>query len=374
VDNLTHSLVGLVAAKAGLERTTPYATAVCVIAANLPDADLVMLAKGPWVYLANHRGITHSIVGTLALGLLLPVLVFACERMLARWRGRPARARFGGLLVCSLALIATHPILDWTNSYGVRPYLPWDGRWVYGDILFVIDPWLWLTLGGACFLLTAGSARRVAAWSLLALLLTFLLFYVGRLFGAGVSLTSFALWLGGLIAFFVLHRRRVATRFGPKIGATALAVVVAYCGALLLVQARARDSAEVFAKDIALEGGERVLRVAATPAFANPRVWRCLAETDRSTLRFEMSLGKSSLEDLSNVVSFKKLEGEAARLVERASADESARVLFGFARFPVSRIGQNRDGETLVQFADLRFTEPGGRGSFALDVPVPTGR
>ncbi len=85
MDNLTHSLVGLVAAKAGLERTTPYATAVCVIAANLPDADLVMLAKGPWVYLANHRGITHSIVGTLALGLLLPVLVFACERMLARW-------------------------------------------------------------------------------------------------------------------------------------------------------------------------------------------------------------------------------------------------------------------------------------------------
>jgi inner membrane protein len=372
VDNLTHSLVGLVAAKAGLERTTPYAVAVCVIAANLPDADIITLVNGPARYLANHRGITHSIVGTLALGLLLPVLVFACERLLARWRGRPARARFGGLMICSLALIATHPILDWTNSYGVRPFLPWDGRWIYGDILFVIDPWLWLMLGGACFLLTARSSRRIAVWSLLAVLLTPLFFFLGRRFGDSIPLTSFALWLAGLSALFVLHRRRVATRFGPKVAAAALALVVAYCGALALIQAQARGRAEEFAKGIALEGGERVLRVAATPAFADPRTWRCLAETDRSTLRFDMSLGESSLEDLDNVASFKKPEGEAARIVKRASANEGARVLLDFARFPVMRVVRKPDGETIVQFADLRFTEPGARGTFTLDVVVPT--
>src|SRR5918998_1153671 len=66
MDNLTHSLVGLVAAKAGLERLSPGATAVCVLAANAPDADILAALGGKWFYLHHHRGITHSIVGTLA--------------------------------------------------------------------------------------------------------------------------------------------------------------------------------------------------------------------------------------------------------------------------------------------------------------------
>ncbi|MGB8507563.1 MAG: metal-dependent hydrolase, partial [Pyrinomonadaceae bacterium] len=72
MDNLTHSLVGLVAAKAGLERTSPYATLLCVLAANAPDADIVTLFGGRFTYLEQHRGISHSIVGTFALAILLP--------------------------------------------------------------------------------------------------------------------------------------------------------------------------------------------------------------------------------------------------------------------------------------------------------------
>ena len=59
MDNLTHSLVGLAAAKAGLERRTPYAAFACVAAANLPDIDIIALAGGPAFYLKHHRGITH---------------------------------------------------------------------------------------------------------------------------------------------------------------------------------------------------------------------------------------------------------------------------------------------------------------------------
>src|SRR3954470_12648667 len=181
VDNLTHSLVGLAAAKAGLGRLSPYATVVCVAAANLPDADIVALAGGPSYYLANHRGITHSIVGALALGVLFPALFVAVERLVARASGREPRARLWGLMLCSLLLIASHPLLDWTNSYGVRPFLPWDGRWIYGDILFVVDPWVWLVTGGACFLLTARTRLRKAAWALLALVTTLLFFlFAGR--------------------------------------------------------------------------------------------------------------------------------------------------------------------------------------------------
>src|SRR5918997_3418506 len=178
MDNLTHTLVGLAAAKAGLERLSRGATAVCLVAANSPDVDIVALAGGRWFYLEHHRGITHSVVGTLALALFVPLLFYACERAVARLRRRPPRARLGGLVVASLAVTATHPLLDWTNHYGVRPWLPWSGRWYYGDLVFVVDPWLWLALGGAAFLATARTRWRVAAWCVPALALSFAVVFV----------------------------------------------------------------------------------------------------------------------------------------------------------------------------------------------------
>src|SRR5918998_1679973 len=159
MENLTHSLVGLAAAKAGLERLSPGATALCVLAANAPDADVVTTYWGRWVYLHHHRGITHSIVGTLALAFILPLLFYGVERVVARVRGKPHSFRLRGLVIASLLATATHPLLDWTNNYGIRPFLPWSGRWYYGDLVFVIDPWIWLALGGACFLLTARTER-----------------------------------------------------------------------------------------------------------------------------------------------------------------------------------------------------------------------
>lgn len=372
MDNLTHSLVGLAAAKAGLGRLSPYATVVCVAAANLPDADIVALAGGPSYYLANHRGITHSIVGTLALGFLFPILFVLVERLVARVRGREPRARLWWLMLCSLLLIASHPLLDWTNSYGVRPFLPWDGRWIYGDILFVVDPWVWLVLGGACFLLTARTHARTAAWLLLALATTLLVLR----FAAGGSSQAFAatcaLWLAGLTLFVVLHRRDAAARFGRKIGAAALAFVFVYCCALAFMHARAQGIAEHVALDLPSEPDKMLTRVAATPLPADPRAWRCLAETSRATYRFDITLGESA-DSTHNFVSVEKPTGEEAALVSRASEDERARVLLDFARFPVARVWRAEAGGRVVQFADLRFTEPGasGRpGSFALDVPV----
>src|SRR3982751_4501279 len=102
MDNLTHSLMGLAAAKAGLERLSPMATAVCVIAANAPDADILAVIGGRWSYLHHHRGITHSIVGTLTLALLVPSLFYLIDLIIARFRHRPVHLRFRGLLLASL--------------------------------------------------------------------------------------------------------------------------------------------------------------------------------------------------------------------------------------------------------------------------------
>src|SRR4249919_1927834 len=126
MDNLTHSLVGLTSAKAGLEKLSPYATTVCVVSANAADADFVSLFFGDrWTLLQHHRGITHSIVGTIGIGVLIPVLAYVFELTLGKALKRPQRIRFTGLLLASLLAAATHPLLDWTNNYGVRPFLPW---------------------------------------------------------------------------------------------------------------------------------------------------------------------------------------------------------------------------------------------------------
>ena len=41
MDGVTHSLVGLTSAKAGLERWSPCATVVCILSANAPDIDVI---------------------------------------------------------------------------------------------------------------------------------------------------------------------------------------------------------------------------------------------------------------------------------------------------------------------------------------------
>lgn len=372
MDNLTHSLVGLAAAKAGLGRRSPYATFVCVAAANLPDIDIVALAGGPAFYLQHHRGITHSIVGMLALAVAFPLLFTACERLWARLRGREARASLKWLLVCSLLLSVSHPLLDWTNSYGVRPLLPWDGRWFYGDLLFIVDPWVWLALGGACSLLAA-ARWQVAAWGLLALVVTVLFVRVGTRPDLGMPVGALVLWGVGLAALVILHLRKAGARFGRRAPALALALVAAYCGVLSVFQERAKGEAEIHADVLAGREGQRVLRVAATPVLADPLTWRCLADADGSTFRFDMKLGTPPFGELRNRAGYAKPSGAEAESVARASEGYAARVFLDFARFPVARVAPGEAGVRVVQFADLRYAEPGSGarvGGFALDVPV----
>src|SRR5829696_3861261 len=158
MDNLTHSLVGLTAAKAGLGKLSPGATALCVLAANSPDADIVVLAFGDrWTFLQHHRGITHAIIGVVALAFILPLLFYLVDWLWSRFRKRQRTVKLKGLMLASFIVSATHPLLDWTNNYGIRFFLPWNQKWSYGDLVFIVDPYLWLILGGAVFLLTAKS-------------------------------------------------------------------------------------------------------------------------------------------------------------------------------------------------------------------------
>jgi hypothetical protein len=163
-------------------------------------------------------------------------------------------------------------------------------------------------------------------------------------------------------------------RLGRGMVAAALAFVLFYCCALSVVGTRAGAEAESAAHALAAQTGERLRRVAATPVLADPLTWRCLAENDRSTVRFDMRLGTGP-EELGGVVRYAKPAAEDEEVVRRALEGYDARVLLDFARFPVARVLPADSGGWVVQFADLRFTEPGSRarpGGFALDVPVET--
>src|SRR5688572_13823438 len=207
MDNLTHSLTGLVLAKSGLERLSPAATPLCVVVANAPDFDILTLLTGDrWIYLHHHRGITHSIVGLLALIVLMPTLFYAVAFAIARIRKRPQRLRYRGLLLASLIAGASHPLMDWTNNYGVRPFLPWSGRWFYGDLVFIIDPFLWIVLGGAGFLLTSKTRWQLIFWSVLALVLTGAILFLPQQREAIPHVAAFRVIWVAILASIVLAR------------------------------------------------------------------------------------------------------------------------------------------------------------------------
>jgi inner membrane protein len=317
LDNLTHSLVGLTAARAGLEKLSPGATLLCVLAANAPDSDIVVLAFGDrWTLLQHHRGITHSIVGVIALAVILPLIFYGIDRLWSRYKDQPPHTKLKGLMLASFIASATHPLLDWTNNYGIRFFLPWSQKWSYGDLVFIVDPYIWLILGGAVVLL----------------------------------------WIKG-----------TRERWGSKIAYVALALVVCYWISLAFAHSRAVARGNEEAAKMA--NGESVLRLAAMPRLANPFRWDCVFETDRAMYRFNLGLLSDSPR---NPVRYEKPGPELKPVVDYVSQQRSARIFLGFARFPVLKLADpGCTTRTLVQLADLRYTEPGrSRGAFSLDLPI----
>jgi inner membrane protein len=378
MDNLTHSLIGLAAAKAGLEKLSPGATTLCVLAANAPDADVITLIFGRWVFLHHHRGITHSIVGTFALAIALPLVFYLGDRIIARVRKRESQLRLKGLLLASILATATHPLMDWTNNYGVRPLLPWNPKWFYGDFVFIIDPFLWIVLGGAAFLLTSKTRKQIAVWIVIALVPSYLVL-VGPA-GPSRLVYEFALrliWIVALIVLVTLYRRKFGGRRGERIAIAALLTATIYLGGLAAAHAVALHKAKAQANNLAASKAERVIQVAAMPTVANPTQWVCVMETDRATYKFKLSLFARTADESravaeSNVIRYEKPAGATAEAMSEAERDARAKIFLDFARFPVVSVaGEDCITQTLVQFADLRYTEPGkASGTFSLDVPV----
>jgi len=310
MDNLTHTLVGAALGEAGLKRRSGLAMATLMIAANLPDLDVLAIPLGE--NLTFRRGWTHGPLGLLLLPPLLVLAMVAWDRWQRRRGTRPARrllVRPGQLLLLAWLSALTHPFLDWLNSYGIRLLMPFSHTWFYGDAVFIIDPWIWIALG------------------------------------TGVV---------------VARRRRRRGRGEPARPARlALALVAAYV-TLMIAGSRAAEVAalRVFRAD----EGVHVERSMAGPAALDPTRRELVLDTGA-----EYRLGVLAWRPRPEVRFDPQPhpKGVDRPEVRRALEHEEIRDFLYWARFPFFTVIEAADGGVEVEAADVRFARRGDRAGWA---------
>ncbi|MDW8246234.1 MAG: metal-dependent hydrolase [Sandaracinaceae bacterium] len=297
MDNITHSLGGLVLAEVILEvrsriwrneRQLPeWAFWLnSILASNLPDLDVAYAGTldFPIGYSLHHRGYTHTLVVAplLALIPLIPLLFL-------KKRQRHQSVFRDGLLLYVLSFlgISLHILMDFLNDYGVHPFWPFDNRWYYGDTLFIIEPFWWVGLSLSLIFNFPSKVRGLLAVPPFAGITLSLLsglvppMGVAALLGCALVMA----WVSALASPF--GRRKMA-----------LAWLVGVPMVFGIAHGRALDRAH-FLLSRAFPG-EYIHDVALRPAPANPFCWSGLAIQVKEDLliyrRFVLSLWPSVFE------------------------------------------------------------------------------
>ena len=315
MEPFTHFLTGACFGRAGLNRKTALATATLTLGAEAADIDVVAHFHDPVFGFAHHRGFTHSFLGIPLVAGLVVAVIYAIWRL----RGRKIKdpnlpPRWGVLYLYACLAGLSHILLDFTNNYGVRPFWPFWEKWYSWDIVFIIEPVLWVLLIG------------------------------------GLVMPSFA----ALINEEIGSRRR-----GPK---GKFAATVALIGVVLLYGVRDFEHRRaVAALDARLYHGAEPLRVSAYPYWVNPFHWSGVVETQN----FFATMPVDSLTpevDPYEQISFRfKPEESPATLAAKKSY--LGRVYLDWAQYPITEteeLSPPREGY-VVRFTDLRY-DYSGRG------------
>lgn len=155
MDPVTHCLTGACLARSGFRRKTAYATAAMVLAAEAPDLDTLWSIRGPVALLAHHRGILHSLIAASFMALAMVGVFWLWNRLRAASKSKTSARKkstpwvaphWGWLWLGCLIADLSHLLLDYTNSYGLRPFLPWNQHWFAASIVSIFDPYIFLAL------------------------------------------------------------------------------------------------------------------------------------------------------------------------------------------------------------------------------------
>ena len=315
MDNLTHTLAAVAMSHAGLNRKTRFATLVLIAGSNLPDIDVVSRIDSSATYLKYHRGITHSILGVTVLGIGLALVTYYLGRKAAPKKNAPP-VDATWLLVSSLLATAAHLLLDFTNAYGVRPFLPFSGRWYAWDIMFIIDPLL-------IFLLVMGFA-------------------VSALF------------------------RLVSEEVGARKTDFRRGAIFALCALVVLWGVRDFAHRRVLAMlDSHTYLQENPRLIGAFPTPMNPFEWTGVVETD-SVYHLLTANALGGDVDVEHTRVFRK--SEPAPPLDAAMKTRTAAIFLDFARFPWGIVEENENGYE-VTLRDLRFLSSAtSRRGFVVDI------
>lgn len=242
MDNVTHSFVGAAIAECVVPRdASPRTRTVLIgtgiVAANAPDVDLLYssITEAPLGYLLHHRGHSHTLPGLMALAFVIWMATRLLPRVSPALRGT-GRA----VLLLIAAGLVSHLLMDTANSYGTHLFYPFSARWVYGDAVFVLEPWFWILLGTA-LALNAGRIGRLAV-AVPPLVLIGVLAYMGLL-RTGVLLAMGSVVAAGAVAMRSWERSQRAS-LGLAAAATIFAVMPAVSSVAKSEARRAAGSLE----------------------------------------------------------------------------------------------------------------------------------
>lgn len=356
MENLCHTLTGIVLARAGLDRTTPLATATLVIASNMPDLDIVTLWWGDLAYLEHHRGVTHSFAGLALQGPVLAGAMLAFDRgVRRRWKPDASPAVFSRLVVVALVGLFVHLLLDWTNTYGIKPLVPFDGTWFYGDLVFIVDPWLWLMLGGALYI----GARQVwttnIVWGLLfAAMSAAVAFTLAMPASEGAGPVVVAVWAILLAALLTLRAKAgdLPARAAARV---AIVAVVVYWGCLGIAKSMALNAVEAAHAE---PGAAAVV----SPTLMRPDRWRGLSMTEAEIRTSQVLIGRGVAPLTTHQ---RNLDDPRVQAALRTCPGS---VALAFNRMLFAEVNVSDDGAGSIALRDARFSSIPGGGDFATTV------
>ena len=286
----------------------------------IPDADFVLGLFNHNFFLQYHRDFTHSIF-------LLPFYALFFSWLFVKI---PKHPYFWSFYKICLPVLMSHVLLDLLTSYGTMILSPFFNHRFSWDLVFIID-----------------------------------------LIFSGIILLP-------LLAGLFLKRRAQWICRGSLAG---LAVYILFCW---FQHGQALSEVRDFSKGLKRE----ILQTAALPQPASPFRWALYVETEDKVFQGFVDLTRkkvpeiaspqasffdrlNSLYDPSGSISFQSMEKlPDSPWVKKALAADGIKFYYWFARFPVVKSVNSRDGRHRVEFMDVRFFLPGIRLPFVYYVEL----
>lgn len=305
MDNLSHSVVGLAAGE-WIHRSLPSEPDAesgrvrrrmlllsCWIASNFPDLDLFLtpLLPSPLGYLLHHRGHTHTVLYAIPQALLVWGMVWLCWPAARALLKASSSARTGLVLTVS-AGFALHLLMDYLNSYGIHPFYPYEPRWFFGDMVFILEPLFWIAFGVPVVMTIE---RRWIKSLLMTLLVGAPLYFAIRGFLPWTSMATLA-----VVALVLASLQQRSGARGTRALTAAALVGICFVGIQGAASYRAKTMVAQALTDI--DPASVLLDASMTPFPTNPVCWTFVSiESNEAAGTYRLRRGQLTL--LPNIVS-----------------------------------------------------------------------